>query len=105
MISRCLLIGLIAAFAASTSGCMGVASPVLGALITDDVHWDGTANGKLGTKEGEACAQSYFAVYATGDASIKAAAAAGGITNVMSVDHRSKWLLVFGEYCTIVRGS
>ena len=36
---------------------------------------------------------------------VEAAAEAGGITDVMSVDHESRWLLIFGEYCTIVRGT
>lgn len=98
-----LALAILALFA--TTGCMGVASPVAGIIITDGVKWDGHASGKLGTKEGKACAQSYLSVFATGDASIKAAAEAGGITNVMSVDHETKWLVVFGEYCTIVRGS
>ena len=87
------------------TGCQGVASPVVGLIITENVKWDGMASGKLGTKEGRACAQSFLAIYARGDASIKAAAAAGGITNVMSVDRESKWLIIFGEYCTIVRGT
>ncbi len=90
---------------ASATGCVGVASPVLGVLVTDEVQWDGSARGQLGDKEGRACAKSYFAVFATGDASIKTAAANGGITNVMSVDHESRWIVVFGEYCTIVRGT
>ena len=89
----------------ATTGCMGVASPVLGIIVTDKVQWDGYASGKIGTKEGRACAKSYFALFATGNASVKAAAAAGGVKNVTSVDHESQWLLFFGEYCTIVRGT
>ena len=89
----------------ASTGCMGVATPVMGTLIIDSVKWDGYSSGKIGTKEGKACAKSYLALFATGDASIKAAAAEGGITNITSVDHESSWLLIFGEYCTIVRGS
>ena len=100
-----LAMGLAVAAMLATTGCQGVASPVIGILITEQVKWDGMATGKIGTKEGKACAKSYFALYATGDASIKAAAKAGGITNVMSVDHESNWVLIFGEYCTIVRGT
>lgn len=89
----------------ATTGCIGVSSPVLGVLVIDDVKHGGMAKGALGTKEGKACAKSYLALFATGDASVKAAAEAGGITNVMSVDHESKWIVLFGEYCTIVRGT
>ena len=92
----CMVLGL--------TGCMGVASPAMGILITD-VRWDGQASGALGTKEGKACATSILALVSSGDASIEAAAKAGGITKVMSVDHHTKWTLLFGEYCTIVRGS
>lgn len=88
-----------------TTGCMGVASPVAGWLYTDSVQWDGSGRNDIGTLEGRACAQSFFAIYARGDASVKTAAANGGISNVMSIDHESSWLLFFGEYCTIVRGT
>jgi hypothetical protein len=43
---------------------------------------------------------------ATGDASIQAAAAAGGVKNVTTVDHYTRNILgILGEFCTIVRGS
>ena len=86
------------------SGCLTVATPAMGVLITD-VTWDGHAEGSLGTKEGKACAQSILGLVASGDASIKAAAANGNITNVKSVDRYTKWTLLFGEYCTIARGT
>ena len=88
-----------------TTGCLGVASPVVGIVFTDNVSWAGSAKGKLGTKEGRACAESFFALYARGDASIEAAAKAGGISNVMSVDFQTRWIVLYGEYCTIVRGT
>jgi hypothetical protein len=90
--------------ALGSTGCMGVASPAMGILITD-VHFAGDAEGEVGTKEGKSCATSVLALVASGDASIEAAARAGGITNVTSVDHHSKWTLIFGEFCTIVRGT
>jgi len=105
MKSTWIVIALAALFGFASTGCLGVASPVTGILVTGNVAWDGHANGKLGTKEGEACAKSYLTLFATGDASIKTAAANGGITNVMSVDHRTQWILIYGEYCTIVRGT
>jgi hypothetical protein len=76
----------------------------MGVLLTE-VTWDGVAMGSLGTKEGRACAQSFLGLIAQGDASIKAAAEAGGITKVGSVDHYTRNMLgLIGEYCTIVRG-
>ena len=86
------------------TGCMGVVSPAMGILITD-VKWDSHSSGKQGTKTGKACATSVLALVASGDASIEAAAAEGGIKTVTSVDHETKWTLLFGEYCTIVHGT
>lgn len=87
------------------AGCLAVATPAMGILFAD-VKWDGMAKGAVGTKEGKACAQSILGLIAQGDASIEAAAKAGGIKDVASVDHHTKNMLgIMGEYCTIVRGS
>jgi len=83
---------------------MGVASPAIGILSTN-VKWAGDAEGPIGTKEGKACARSILTLVADGDASIAAAAKNGGIRNVTSVDHETTWTLIFGEFCTIVRGT
>lgn len=86
------------------AGCQGVASPVTGALYTD-VSGPLHAGERIGGKEGRACARSFLGLFATGDASLKSAAEAGGISRIESVDHHSSWLLVSGSFCTIVRGS
>ncbi len=86
------------------TGCPTVVAPVFGGIV-NDAKFDGHANGPIGTKEGRACAKSYLGIVGTGDASIKAAAAAGGITNVTSVDHEVKHMVLIGDYCTIVRGN
>lgn len=93
----CLCVGL--------TGCMGVASPAVGVLYSE-VAWDGpVTEGALGTKQGKACAQSILVLVAQGDASVEAAAKAGGITKIHQVDHTSKNILgILGEYCTIVHG-
>ena len=97
-------ISLILVLAVGFSGCISVATPAIGILITE-VTWDGSGMGAIGAKEGRACAQSILGLVANGDASIKAAADAGGITKISSVDHYTKNMLgVIGEYCTIVRG-
>jgi hypothetical protein len=58
-----------------------------------------------GTKIGEACANSIFGLVAVGDASISAAKAAGGITQIAHVDHDNFDILgVYATTCTIVVG-
>lgn len=87
------------------SGCMAVASPAIGLLYTD-VHGPVGATSAGGSKEGQSCANSILGLFATGDASIEAAAAAGGVNTISSIDHHTTNLLgIFGTYCTIVRGS
>lgn len=87
------------------AGCVPVATPAMGMILTD-VTWDGDAEGSLGSKEGKACAESILGLVARGDASIAAAAKAGNIRNVTRVDHYSNSLLgILAEYCTIVGGS
>ena len=98
------LLAVVVVFGFMAMGCASVYSPAAG-MIWMDVKGPVDAGDKVGAKEGRACAQSILGVFATGDASIKAAAAAGGITRIDSVDHHSTWKLVMGEYCTIVRGS
>jgi len=58
-----------------------------------------------GTKIGESCASSIFGVVAVGDASISAAKAAGGITQIAHVDHDNFDILgVYATTCTVVVG-
>ena len=87
------------------SGCIAVASPVIGTIYTD-VKGPIDAEGTIGSKQGKACAKSLLSLFATGDASISAAAANGGISKVSTVEHSSmNFLGLVGEFCTIVRGS
>jgi hypothetical protein len=56
-------------------------------------------------KTGRACMTSILALVATGDASIEAAKAAGGIKEVVSMNYEVKNILgVWGEYCLVVKG-
>lgn len=87
------------------SGCIGVATPAAGGIYTE-VKWDGGVAEKVGSKEGKACAQSILTLVASGDASIKTAAANGGIKEITAVDHETTNLLgIIGTYCTVVRGN
>lgn len=58
------------------------------------------------TKTGQACSTSILMLIATGDSSIAAAKANGGISQVSSVDFSANNVLgIYGEYCTIVHGN
>ena len=49
--------------------------------------------------------QSILGMVATGDASIEAAKAAGGIKEVVNMNYEAKNILgVWGEYCLVVKG-
>ena len=102
---KALFVVLALAGVTSLSGCISVATPAIGVLFTE-VRGPIDANGTIGTKEGKACAQSILGLIAQGDASITAAAKAGGITNVTTVDHYTRNMLgIIGDFCTVVRGS
>ena len=90
---------------ASFSGCMAPMSPV-GGMFFMDVKAPFTATGNTkGKKVGQASVQSILGVYAVGDASIDAAAKAGGITKISSVDYQSKTILgIISTFTTIVYG-
>jgi len=89
------------------SGCMIVQAPVMG-VLGSRVKWGEYAQGddKPGQKEGRACMDTVLGLLARGDASVRAAKANGGITEVSVVDHSARnFLNLVGEYCTIVRGT
>ena len=87
------------------SGCMPVASPLLGLFSTEVKYGDTATTSTASAKEGKACASTIMGLVASGDASIAAAKAAGGITEVSYVDHYAKSVLgLTAEWCTIVRG-
>lgn len=85
-------------------GC--VYSPTGPGILYMDVQGPmGPAKGTGTGKVGEACANTFLALFATGDASIETAKRNGGITEVTTVDHRSRNIIGFGSFCTIVTGS
>jgi len=78
--------------------------PVAGFLYSDVLSSESVTSNQAGNRVGEACAQSYFGLIATGDASIETARRNGGITQISSVDGKTEGLLVYSKYCVIVRG-
>jgi len=106
MSKLCALLGL-AALGFSTSGCAYVTrAPLTGLIYEDTQQGESVSSNDVGAKRGEACATSILGWVATGDASVTAAAKAGGITKISHVDSSaSDILLVYAEYCTVVYGS
>lgn len=103
---QALSIGLIVVASLSLTGCQIVATPAAGWIFTEVKYGDVATTATAATKEGKACASSILGWVATGDASVAAAKAAGGITTVASVDHTAHQILgIVGEFCTIVKGS
>jgi hypothetical protein len=81
-------------------------APLTGFLYTNVKDGDSPGPAAAPTKTGRACANSILGLVAKGDASIEAAAQQGGISTISYVDHESKvYVLVYAEYCTIVRGT
>jgi TRL-like protein family len=100
------LVGMTAA-ALSLAACQPiVSSPMLGTTFNETKYGNIATEESGATKEGKACGTSILGAVATGDASVMAAKANGGITKVSSVDHYAKSILgIYGEYCTIVKGN
>lgn len=86
------------------TGCATVATPAIGLLYTDvtaPVAATGhVPEGKL--LRGEASAKSVLGLFATGDASIQAAAKSAGITKIHHVDYHSKKILGFVATFTVI---
>lgn len=87
------------------TGCAAGYTPVSVGLITD-VKGPITATEYKGTsKTGTACASTIIGLVNSGDASIAAAKAEGGIKTVSTVDFHTKGFYpFFGKTCTIVSG-
>ena len=60
----------------------------------------------IGSRSGASCVQSYMGLISFGDASIKAAAAAGGVQTVKAVDYTELSILTFfyNRFCTVAHG-
>lgn len=85
----------------------GCATPYpMGMIYTEIKAPVGAGDGSMSySKTGVSKATSILGLVATGDCSIKAAAAAGNIKNIKYVDYDAKNILgVYGEYTTTVYG-
>lgn len=93
--------------AIALTGCATVTSPVNGLLythVTSPIAVTGSADKP--TKVGRAYARSILGLYASGDASIEAAAKNGGITKIHHIDHESQVILgIIADSTTVVYGN
>lgn len=103
---KALLLATAIASAAALSGCAAVTSaPVTGVLYSDVTYPVNATSNDQGPKTGEASASSILGIFATGDASIAAAARNGGITKVKTVDvNATSFLGFYAKYTVIVTG-
>ncbi len=92
----------------STLGGCAMAAGGNGAVlgtIYSSYKMGGAVGSGTGTKSGEACASSILGIFASGDASISAAKAAGGITQLAHVDHNVSSILgIYASTCTVAVG-
>ncbi len=101
-----LVLAAVAAGLLSLYGCQPVHSPLIGNIFNETKFGYVATTNAAATKEGKACGTTILGWVATGDMSVSAAKAAGGITNVSHVDHSAKNILgIFAEFCTIVKGN
>lgn len=85
------------------SGCASFAP--MGALYSGGKMGVQDNNGPT-DKTGRACMMSILGLVATGDASIERAKENGGIKSVSRINYEAENVLgIFGEYCTVVKGS
>jgi hypothetical protein len=100
-VTRTVLASAIALALLAPIGC--VYSPTGPGILYMDVQGPmGPAKGTGTGKVGKACANTFLAIIA---ASIETAKRNGGISEVTTVDHRSRNIIGFGSFCTIVTGS
>ena len=92
------------------TGCAGAAfigqGVAIGGLYADATTPVHATPNNLGKKTGEACATSILGIVTTGDASIRAAADAGGIKEIGAVDASIRNILgIVATHCMVVSGT
>lgn len=88
-----------------STGCAMAMSPVTGFIYTDVDAPFAVNSDAASTKTGMAKCTSILGWVAQGDASISAAAKAGGITKIHHVDYKAKSIIgVYAEFTTVVYG-
>ena len=102
---RMIMLWAFAAGLSTLSACAIVGPGIVQGGIYSGYTLGSAAGPGTGSKVGEACAMTILGVVAIGDGSIDAAKAAGGISQVASVDHKIFSVLgIYGTACTVVHG-
>lgn len=99
-LAACLVLG-----SAVLPGC--IAAPVVPPLgiVYTDIEAPLAPKGEAGSKRGTSTVVSILGLVSTGDASVKAAASSGGISEVKLVDYEFTNVLgVYQRYTTVVYG-
>lgn len=92
--------------AIALTGCAGVQAPVFGALYTSVQAPMAATSVSGAARSGTSSCSSILGIIATGDCSIGAAARAGGITEIQSVDYEATNLLgLYATFTTQVHGN
>ncbi|MBU42144.1 MAG: TRL-like family protein [Spirochaetaceae bacterium] len=89
------------------AGACGTYQPPYGYIYHNTrMNKDVSEATNIGSRSGASCVQSYLGMISFGDASIKAAAATGGIQTVKAVDYSELAVLTFfyNRFCTIAHG-
>ena len=87
------------------TGCAMVAAPVNGYFYSDVKGPAGATSNTTCSKVGKSTCSSILGLFASGDASIDAAAKAGGITKIHHVDYQSYSVIgIYATFTTIVYG-
>jgi hypothetical protein len=95
----------ISCLALSLTGCAMAAAPVNGFFYSDVKGPAGATSNATSTKVGKAMCSSILGLFASGDASIEAAAKAGGITKIHHVDYQSYSVIgIYATFTTVVYG-
>ena len=86
-------------------GCVGAPIvPPLGVLYTD-IDAPISLRGDFGSKRGEASVTAYLGLISLGDASVRAAARNGGISDVKHVSYEFRNIIgIYQHYTTVVFG-
>ena len=103
--AKAIQLALVAGLVAGLGGCIGApVVPPLGILYTD-IDAPLTLAGETGTRRGESTVTAWLGLISTGDGGVKAAAAAGGITQVKRVDYEYyNFIGIYQRYKTVAYG-
>lgn len=104
---RNLTLTIVACLAPLAVGCaVSMDQPVTGIIYQGAMGSKAATSTAVGAKTGEACSSSVLGLVGFGDGSVKAAAGAGQITQISTVDTKNFGILgIYAKNCTVVTGN